>query len=180
VAKLILSLCVTGTMVLAGSTVSAQSVPHSWEVSAGYQVLHIPDETFPLGFVADAAGRQAGWTGAAEFGWARDEQNEPGVAGHLTFINYGFGPRWNADTRGPRLFAQFLVGGVHTSAALALNAVPFAAADNAFMLQPGVGIVVPVSPVWGVVAQGDVRHVFFKDQGENEFRFLIGARFGIR
>jgi len=149
------------------------------EFSAGYQVLHIPDETYPFGLSFDAAGRKAGWTGVGEFAWARDSQTEPGLSGTLNFISYGAGPRWNSAASGTRTFAQILVGGVRASASLTRNGAPFSASTNAFMIQPGVGVVADVGPAWGVVGQVDYRRAFFEDNGENEFRFVIGIRLAL-
>jgi Outer membrane protein beta-barrel domain len=167
-------------LVLVGAArpASAQALGSSGlEVSAGYQLLHIPDETFPLGFAVDAAGGSRGLTWAGEFGWARDDQNEPGVTGTVTFVNYGVGPRWSSPITGARLFVQLFAGGVHTSANRTVNGASLVDSDNAFMLQPGAGVVVPVGAVWGVVGQADYRHAFFKEEGDDEFRLFFGIRF---
>ena len=48
------------------------------------------------------------------------------------------------------------------------------------MLQPGVGVSVPAGDVVSVFGQADYRRAFFSEQGENEFRFTFGVRFGLR
>lgn len=156
---------------------AAQPVFTEPAVSFGYQMLHIPDETYPLGFNIDASGRMSnGWTLVGELGWAKDEQTEPGVSGTLKFMHYGAGPRWNFTGTTVRPFAQLIAGGVHTDADTNLSDD----SDNAFMLQPGVGVVVPIAPRWGAIGQFDYRRVFFREKGDNEWRFVIGVRFGLR
>jgi Outer membrane protein beta-barrel domain len=162
--------------------VAAQGVPPSGpEFSIGYQLLHVPDETFPLGLNLDVASTfGSGWTIVGEFGWANDNQSEPGVDGSLTLINYGAGPRW-AIRGAPipaRPFVQVLAGGVHTSAELTGAGISVDDSDNAFMLQPGAGVIVPLGGAWGFVGQVDYRRVFFKEQGDNEWRLVLGAHFG--
>jgi hypothetical protein len=103
-----------------------------------------------------------------------------GVDGSITLVDYGVGPRWNAAISGVRPFVQILAGGVHTSASLTVNGASIDDSDNAFMLQPGAGVTVPVGPTWGIVAQGDYRHVFFEEEGDNEFRFFVGVRFNVQ
>jgi len=170
-----LSILIVGTAVLAfPRTGAAQSAPI--HVSVGYQMLHIPDETYPDGLAAAISGRESGLTWAGEVGWSRDNQNEPGVDGTLAFFEYGAGPRWTATLSKARPFVQVLAGGVRTSANLTVNGAPLHDSDNAFMLQPGVGVVVPFGSRWGVIGQGDYRRVFFKEEGENEFRLLLGVR----
>jgi len=157
-------------------TAAAQSTQPPVQLSLGYQVLHVPDETYPVGLAADVSGRRVGLTWAAAFGWARDDQNEPGVSGTLNFIDYGAGPRWTSALGSAHPFVQVLAGGVHGSAKLMQNGVPFQASGNAFMLQPGPGVVVPVGPRWGALAQGDYRRAFWNPTAENEFRFIFGVR----
>jgi hypothetical protein len=125
----------------------------------------------------------SGWTIVGEFGWAKDDQSEPGLDGSISVLNFGAGPRWNlaAGTTGVRPFVQILAGGVHTSAELTINNAPSVDdSDTAFMLQPGAGVIYPVSDAWGIVGQVDYRRVFFEEQGDNEWRFVIGVHLGLR
>jgi hypothetical protein len=46
------------------------------------------------------------------------------------------------------------------------------------MLQPGAGVIVPFRPGWGVVGQVDYRRVFFEEEGDNEWRLVLGIHFG--
>ena len=157
------------------------AAPPRLSVGVGYQLLHIPDETFPFGLNFDIAAPIAGSTSVVgEFGFATDNQTEAGVGGNLKFYNLGAGPRWSmrALATGHRAiepFAQILVGAVRTDADLTLNGTTFNNGDWAFMLQPGVGVSVPIAPSFGAFGQLDYRRSFFSPS-ENEFRFLFGVR----
>src|SRR5581483_997095 len=60
--------------VVSAQTSTAVGQP-TFELSAGYQYLHIPDRSFPFGVVVDGA-RQYGPFGlAAEVGWSRDSND---------------------------------------------------------------------------------------------------------
>jgi len=148
----------------------------------GYQALHIPDETFPFGLNFDfAAPVTSRMHLVGEFGFAKDEQTESGVSGNLTLYNLGGGARWTPLRNVPAArgtlvpFAQVLIGALRTDADLALNGESFNDADWAFMIQPGGGVTIPLSPALGVVGQVDYRRAFFST-AENEFRFVIGVQ----
>lgn len=171
-------------MLLAASPVAAQP-PRGLDASVGYQVLHIPDETYPFGLNFDVAGHVTPRVQlVGEFGWARDTQNEPGVTGTLNFINLGGGPRWSmrhaaVAGRAFEPFVQLLAGAVHADADIAVNGSPINTGNWAFMLQPGGGITIPLTPAVRALGQFDYRRAFF-DTGENEFRFVFGIRIGAR
>ena len=166
---------------------AGEPVPRALDVSVGYQVLHIPDETFPYGINVDASGRIGmGLKAVGEFGWARDEQSEPGVTGTtLNFVNWGGGVRWSppAAIRAGRPaidpYVQLIVGAVHAGATVDIGNGSRETGNWAFMLQPGAGIAVPILPVMSAIGQVDYRRAFF-DNGENEFRFVVGVRFAPR
>jgi hypothetical protein len=165
----------------AAAPASAQMATRSVDAAIGYQMLHIPDETFPVGFNVDVSGAMNDrWRLVGELGWAMDEQNEPNVSGDLNFFHFGAGPRLVAPMRGVQPFAQLLAGLVHTRADLIVNGSPLDDNDWAFMLQPGVGINVPAGNVVNVFGQVDYRRGFFKEEGDNEFRLAFGVRFSIR
>jgi hypothetical protein len=155
--------------------------PGGVTIGIGYQLLHIPDETFPFGLNFDIAAPVAGRIDAVgEFGFAADEQTETGVGGTLRFFSFGGGPRWSmrGATAGRRPivpFAQIIAGAVRTDADLRLNGARFTDGDWAFMLQPGAGVAVPLTTLVSATAQVDYRRAFF-ETAENEFRFVIGVR----
>jgi hypothetical protein len=161
---------------------SAQTTAsRSMDASIGYQLLHIPDETYPFGFNVDVSrAMNDRWRLVGELGLAMDEQNEPGVSGDLSFFHFGGGPRFVAPMRHVQPFVQLLAGAVHPRANLIVNGTPREDNDWAFMLQPGAGISVPAGNVVSVFGQGDYRRAFFREEGENEFRFSFGVRFGLR
>jgi hypothetical protein len=142
----------------------------TWETSAGYQVLFVPDETFPFGLNVDGA-RNFGPLGiAAELGWAYRSQDDEGIS----LWNFGAGPRWSGSRSG-RLwpFAQVIAGGLHARG--------FGDSETHFMLQPGAGLGVLYGDGWGLFGQVDYRRVFLDEDidgesGENEFRIYFGVR----
>src|SRR5439155_17793999 len=146
--------------------------------SAGYELLRIPDETFPAGVNADiAVPIDRIWSVMGEIGFAHDNTN-PIANSNISLTNFGGGVRVGGVTAGP--FVQLVAGGVHTSANLGASGVIVKASDTAFMVQPGVGVAVPVNETIGVVAQGDYRRAFFKQEAENEYRLYLGVRVSFR
>lgn len=144
----------------------------SFEWTAGYQLLHVPDETFPFGLNVDAAWNRSKTVGVVgEVGWTTD--SEAGFRFHLW--TFGAGPRFNSRPMGGKVwpFGQVLAGAAHLRG--------FGSSDTHFMLQPGGGVNVNAGDGWGVVLQGDYRRVFldedqFGQSGENEGRFFVGIR----
>jgi hypothetical protein len=166
----------------AATPASAQTVgPRGMDASIGYQMLHVPDETFPFGLNVDVSSPMTDrWRLVGELGLAMDEQNEPNVSGDLNFFHFGAGPRLVAPMRRVQPFAQLLAGLVHARADLVVNGIPNDDNDWAFMLQPGVGINIPAGNVVNVFGQADYRRGFFKEEGDNEFRLSFGVRFALR
>lgn len=156
---------------------STPSVAQRIEMSIGYQLLHIPDETYPFGLNFDIAGRLTPLVDlVGEAGFARDQRNDPGLTGTLTFLNFGGGARVTRRMGSYAPFAQLLLGVASPGANLTQSAGRLQDRDWAFMLQPGAGVVVPMAHAFGVVGQVDYRRVFFRETGENEFRLFVGLR----
>ena len=168
----------TGAQAGAGAHPTGTTLAPLWETSAGYQLLHLPDQTFPFGLNVDGARNFGPWGIAAELGWAYDKSDD--VSYHL--FNVGAGPRWtHRSTAKVWPFAQVLGGFVHARASTDLAGVD-SDSRTKFMLQPGAGAVVVAGDGWGIVGQVDYRRVFLdKDKdgesGENEFRVFVGIRF---
>jgi hypothetical protein len=57
-----------------------------------------------------------------------------------------------------------------------VNGAKLNTGDWAFMLQPGVGVTVPMAGMIGVGGQLDYRRAFFSPESENEWRFIFGVR----
>jgi len=152
------------------------------DASIGYEMLHVPDETYPFGWNVDVSGAVNDvWRLVGEFGMSRDEQTEPGVSGMLKYYHFGAGPRLATGFGSVRPFVQLLGGVAHPRADLVLgNVTQLHDGDWAFMLQPGAGVAVPMGHVLSVVGQADYRRVFFREQGDNEFRVAFGVRFDFR
>jgi outer membrane protein with beta-barrel domain len=157
----------------------------TFELSGGYQLLHLPDQTFPFGLNVDAAKHYGAFGLVAEVGFAHDSEDIAGGTGDAsaTAWNFGAGGRWTkfgASRLWP--FAQVLLGAEVLHARAELAGIEDSDTDTSFMLQPGVGVNFVVGDGWGIVGQIDYRRTFF-DEPENtensinnQFRVFIGAR----
>jgi len=145
------------------------------EIGGGVQLLHIPDETYPFGVNVDLSGpvgdhERIRWVG--EGGMAQDRPIDIGDT--LRFYHFGAGVRFTP--RGRERATPFfqVLGGVANARSEFSNSV-----DSAWgpMIQPGVGVAVPLNHWVAIVGQGDYRLAVFRGQLDNEFRFSFGARF---
>jgi hypothetical protein len=180
-AHIIACLVCSAFLLVTATSASAQPMQAGgMDVSLGYQILHVPDETYPFGWNLDvSAPLNDVWRIVGELGMSRDEQTEVGVSGKLKYWHFGAGPRIAADQGAVRPFVQVLGGVAHPRADLVLaNFAEVHDADWAFMLQPGAGVAVPIGAVVSVIGQADYRRVFFREQGDNEYRVSFGVRFG--
>jgi len=151
-----------------------------FDLSVGYQVLHIPGQTYPLGISLSISGSitdTVRMVGQAGVSIARQTTSSYG-AGTLTLSYYGAGPRVTAPAGRVLVYGQLLAGGVRTHADLATTSgAPFIDGDNAFMLQPGAGVIVPLTRRLAAVGEGNYRRVYFRDYGgDNETRIFVGVR----
>ena len=80
---------VSAIVIGAAAPATAQTLrTPSVDASIGYQILHLPDETFPVGWNADVSGALNDmWRIVGEFGMSVDDQNEPGVSGNLKYYH---------------------------------------------------------------------------------------------
>jgi hypothetical protein len=185
------NLVVSSVLVLgfasSGSAQPATAIP-TYELSAGYQFLHVPDQNFPFGVAIDGA-RHFGPLGlVGELGWSRDSEDELGVDLTANVIHLAAGPRWTGFRAGRVWpYAQVLVGAevVRTSADIDVDTdvdVDFDDTETAFMLQPGVGVGFVAGDGWGMFGQLDYRRTFFdepddvEDSINNQFRVFFGFR----
>jgi hypothetical protein len=175
----------TALIAAGGASPTAQTLPEPQvDLSLGYQALHIPGQTYPIGI---ALGISAGLNdtvrivGEAGVSIARHTASSYG-AGTLTLYHYGAGPRVSASTGRVLFYAQLLGGGVRTHADLVTAAgTRFIDGDIAFMLQPGAGVIVPLTRRIAAIGEGNYQRVFFKDYGgDNETRVLVGVRAALR
>jgi hypothetical protein len=160
---------------------SAQTAPRV-DLSVGYETEHIPGQTYPFGVSADVSGAITDSVRlVGELGMALDQQSVSTLNGTLSLYHYGVGPRFTTTVGHVSPFVQVIAGGVHTRADLVLpTGAAFSGSDNAFMLQPGVGVEFSITRHFGIVGQVDYRHVFFKQGGDNEARVFGGARIAFR
>jgi hypothetical protein len=155
----------------------------SYELSAGYQFLHLPDQSFPFGLAIDGAMHRGRLGLIAEGGWSLHSEDEDGFDLTTNMWHIGAGARFSGF--GPRRlwpYGQVLVG-----AAIAHTSVEFAGVDESdtetsFMVQPGVGFTFVAGDGWGIFGQVDYRRTFFDepddvdDSVNNQFRLFVGAR----
>jgi hypothetical protein len=179
-------------VVIAGAApVSAQDAPR-FAASIKYQALRLgrPPCTncawnwYGMGFNLDVGVPVRGaWHIVGELGWARHPFHDDPArhVGGLNAITAGAGPRWHraSDTTASP-FLQVIVGLQRDSAdggtgpGLAVYRGPGIPA-NSVMIQPGAGILVPMSARWGWVGHVDYRRVF-ADPGNNGIRLVAGIR----
>lgn len=149
---------------------SAATAQAPWSVSAGYQAVHLPDNWAAAGVNFDVAfDRTDALSFVGEFGLAHDGDDEVTADAHdFNLFNLGGGARWSHRGLAVVPFVQLLAGiQISTSDS---------DSDTAFMLQPGGGVVVPISDRWGASAQFDYRPVFYTEDVVQEFRFVAGVR----
>ena len=160
--------------------VSAQNAVPTFELSAGYQFTHVPDESLPLGFAVDGS-RNWGPLGlVGEIGWAHKSDDTLGVDTSFNLWHFAAGPRWSSR-RTPNItpYAQVLAGVANLRSSIETSGVDISGSETKFMVQPGGGLSVMAGDGWAVFGSVDYRRVFVGEEdggGENEFRFLIGIR----
>jgi hypothetical protein len=171
---------------------SAQQVP-KLGVTFGYDAMRVSNNPceacgwnwYQLGFNVDAAVPVINnqWHAVGEFGWVRHpfREDQTRHVGGLNAISVGGGLRFTPSlTAAVQPFVQMLVGlhrdsfdGGKGAGLLSFTGPGIPA--NSFMVHPGVGVLIPVSDLWGVVGQVDYRRVF-SDQKNNAVRVLAGIR----
>jgi len=162
----------------AGAHPTGTSLDPKWDLSFGYQVVHVPDQTRPFGLNVDGAANFGAASLVGEVGWSLDTSDD--VTSHL--FNIGVGPRWTGRTEARVWpFAQVLAGLVHARVSLDTAGADVTDSSTKFSLQPGVGAVFVAGDGWGVVTQVDYRRVFLDEDedgesGENDFRVFVGVR----
>jgi hypothetical protein len=160
----------------------AQTPPNpATDFSLGYQALHIPGQNYPFGVVAGMSHAITDLVRiVGEAGVSIDQQSSTNLNGTLTLYHYGVGPRFTMASGRVQPFAQVLAGGVHTRADLTTAAgAPFSSSGNAFMLQPGAGVIVPLTRTFAVIGAVNYRRVFF-DVQDNETSGFAGIRIAFR
>jgi hypothetical protein len=153
---------------------ATQTTTPTYDITYGYQLLHVPDTWFPFGLNVDAARNFGALSLVGEVGWAFKSEDD--VSNHVW--HFGAGPRVTLRNSGKVWpFAQAIVGAAH----LRFSADDFSDSTTKFMVQPGGGVVVVAGDGWGIVGQVDYRRIFLDEDedgesGENDFRILFGVR----
>ena len=155
----------------------------TYELSGGYQLLHVSDSMFPFGLNVDAARHYGNLGLVGEVGFAIDSEDEAGIDASATAWNFGVGGRWTGFNSGRVWpFAQVLIGAEVLHASVEGAGFDESDTETSFMVQPGVGVNFVVSDGLGLVGQVDYRRTFFdepddaEDSVNNQFRIFIGAR----
>jgi opacity protein-like surface antigen len=180
-----LSALVIGMLCLAWP-VSAQNAAPTFELSAGYQFTHAPDQNLPLGFAVDGSRNWGALGLVGEIGWAHGSDDSDGFDVSSNLWHFGAGPRFSSR-RSPRVspYAQVLAGVANLRSSVEIAGTDISDSVTKFMLQPGAGVSVVAGDGWAVFGSADYRRVFLGDDGdngdddgdgENEFRFMIGIR----
>jgi hypothetical protein len=162
---------------------AAQTLPMpNTDLSLGYQSLHIPGQNYPLGVFVDLSTRITDMIRVVgEAGLSLDQQSQSNLNGTLTFYQYGVGPRLTASAGRVLPFAQVLVGGVHSRGDLiTTSGTPFTASSNGFMIQPGAGIIVPVTRTFAFSGGVNYRRVMFENDSDNETSVFAALRIAFR
>jgi hypothetical protein len=161
----------------------ARTTNPTYELSAGYQFLHLPDQNFPFGVAIDGAWHRGPFGLVAEAGWSRHSDDPFGTEVSANMFHFAAGPRWTGFGSG-RLwpYAQVLVGAAIAHSSSEGASIDVSDTDTAFMLQPGVGVTIVGGDGWGVFGQVDYRRTFFdvpdntEDNTNNQFRVFVGLR----
>lgn len=155
----------------------------TYELSAGYQYLHMPDMSFPFGLAVDAAKHYGNLGLVGDVGWSR-RSNDDLDDSSTNMFHFAAGPRWTRMGVGRAWpYAQVLVGAAVGRTGFGDTAgVDDSDTDAAFMLQPGVGVTMVSGDGWGVFGQFDYRRTFFDEPDDtdnsinNQFRVYFGLR----
>jgi hypothetical protein len=174
-----ISMC---TALLIGAvTPSAAQAPLT--VAGAYQVTHVPHQTLPLGWVAEAAVRvRHGWAGVGEISSTYKTVDDAALATDvkLALHAYAGGVRWTLRPEGsvvPHL--QLLAGAERARVRTSIASHEIGESMTNVMIQPGVGVSVPLHHRVRAAAQFDYRRVFMDENAaRNRVRFLIGLRIG--
>src|SRR5262245_1403870 len=173
-------------LLLVSVAIPAAAQTPKFELGAGYQLSHIPDNTNPVGFDLDlAVSTMEKWSVVGEVGLTRDSEGFEGIASaSLTDTNFGGGLRYNGRMSPISGYFQIVAGAIHrkVSADVLGESLDLPSA-NKFMLQPSVGFTFDMMKNAGFKVDLGYRRVFLDeaedgDSGENQFRFVAGINIG--
>ena len=172
-----------------GLATSAAGQTASAAVSAGYQIVRVPDETFPAGWsAAFAIPIHNAWAVVAEVSGAYKTFDDVSLGTDVNISTHTLagGAQWSVRrNRRVEPFMQFLMGIARTRAGANILNRSISGTSSNLLLQPGGGVAVTAAKSIAVVAEADYRRVSFdkvdrdRAAGNNHFRLLIGLRFGL-
>jgi len=168
---------------LTAAVAHAQTPPMpQTDLTIGYQSLHIPGQNYPLGI---GIGMSRAITDVVrivgEAGVSINQDSSPNLNGTLTLYQYGVGPRITGPGGRVIPYAQVLFGGVHSRADLTTPAgAAFSASSNGFMVQPGAGVIVPLTRTFALTGGFNYRRVIFHGNNDNETSVVAGVRIAFR
>lgn len=164
-------------------TTMAGTTNPTYELSAGYQFLHVPDQNFPFGLAIDGAKHWGSRGLVGEVGWSRHSDDAGSADFSTNMFHFAAGPRWTGFGSGRVWpYAQVLVGAVIARSSSEIAGIDASDTDTAFMVQPGVGATIIGGDGWGIFGQVDYRRTFFDepddtdDSVNNQFRVFVGVR----
>jgi hypothetical protein len=158
------------------------------EISAAYQVVRASDQTLPLGWnVGTATNLTRRWSIVGEGGGTRrtalDRDLDVDVT--LSVRSVGAGLRWSyRGTPSVVPFVQMVAGASEIAARAQILQTRIGGSSTNFMLQPGGGVSIMATGLFGFVARVDYRRVFLDrvngtQPGANQFNALLGVRIGL-
>ena len=165
----------------AASTMTTTSP--TYELSGGYQFLHLPDQSFPFGVAIDGARHYGHFGLIGEIGWSRHSDDTFDTDVSTNMFHFAAGPRWTGFGSGRAWpYAQVLIGAAIGRTGAEIGGVEENDTEAALMLQPGVGATIVGGDGWGVFGQFDYRRTFFDEPDDvdesinNQFRVFVGLR----
>jgi len=172
---------ICSALLLTVVTPSAAQMPLT--VTGAYQVTHVPQQTLPFGWMAEAAVRVThGWGGVGEISGTYKTVADSALTTdvNLALHAYAGGVRWTVRPEGsvaPHL--QLLVGAEHARVHASIASHEIGESMTHLMIQPGAGVSLALRGAVRAAAQIDYRRVFMDENAaRNRVRLLIGFRVG--
>ncbi len=172
-------------LLLVGVALPAAAQTPKFELGAGYQTSHIPENWNPVGFNVDVSlNTMKKLSVVGEVGLTRDSQKASDIEdATLTDTNFGGGVRYNSRMSPISGYFQVVAGGLRRKVDVHIIGVGTNQSDTKFMLQPSVGFMFDLMKNTGFKVDLGYRRVFLDeatdgDSGENQFRLMAGIRIG--
>lgn len=172
-------------LLLVGVALPAAAQTPKFELGAGYQTSHIPENWNPVGFNVDVSmAAMDKWSVVGEVGLTRDSESAEGIAdATLSDTNFGGGVRYNSRMAPISGYFQVVAGGLRRKVDVHIIGIGENQSETKFMLQPSVGFIFNLMKNTGFKVDLGYRRVFLDeaidgDSGENQFRVMAGINIG--